>query len=97
MIGSALLKLRRKFTIRVAERFFSGVPQPPPPWRLLPEPFLLYRMHPPRKLSQKAARIGKFYQFWLPEAIKPLQLRSINTMQNNRSNKDTQRENQIRS
>ncbi len=25
--------------IRVAERFFSGVPQPPPPWRLLPESF----------------------------------------------------------
>ena len=23
--------------IRAAERFFSGVPQPPPPWRLLPE------------------------------------------------------------
>ena len=23
--------------IRVPERFFSGVPQPPPPWRLAPE------------------------------------------------------------
>jgi len=27
--------------IRVAERFFSGVPQPPPPWRLLPESFFI--------------------------------------------------------
>ena len=29
-----------EYLIRVAERFFSGVPQPPPPWRLLPESFL---------------------------------------------------------
>src|SRR5205085_7242453 len=28
-----------RISIRVAERFFSGVPQPPPPWRLLPESF----------------------------------------------------------
>jgi hypothetical protein len=26
----------------VADRFFSGVPQPPPPWRLLPEPFFFH-------------------------------------------------------
>src|SRR5215510_2395272 len=27
--------------IRVAERFFSGIPQSPPPWRLLPESLFL--------------------------------------------------------
>jgi len=32
--------------IRVAERFFSGVPQPPPPWRLLPESFFAGRIRP---------------------------------------------------
>ena len=37
-VGS--LKAEIGILIRVAERFFSGVPQPPPPWRLLPESFL---------------------------------------------------------
>jgi hypothetical protein len=32
-----------KILIRVAERFFSGVPQPPPPWRLLPESIFLVK------------------------------------------------------
>ena len=31
--------------IRVAERFFSGVPQPPPPWRLLPESSFIQLIH----------------------------------------------------
>ena len=39
-VGS--LKAEIGILIRVAERFFSGVPQPPPPWRLLPESLFLY-------------------------------------------------------
>jgi|RhiMethySRZTD1v2_1073278.scaffolds.fasta_scaffold216154_2 hypothetical protein len=58
-VGS--LKAEIGILIRVAERFFSGVPQPPPPWRLLPEslfctPFpsqLLIRPRPLRPIFKK--------------------------------------------
>ena len=45
-IPMAILRVKFIFNlIRVAERFFSGVPQPPPPWRLLPESSFIQLIH----------------------------------------------------
>jgi hypothetical protein len=44
--GNALWKSAKVFReqpIQATERFFSGVPQPPPPWRLWPESFYFQR------------------------------------------------------
>ncbi len=50
--------------IRVAERFFSGVPQPPPPWRLLPESFFLSAWESPLPVSERLPMV--------PSELEPL-------------------------
>ena len=53
-----------RILIRVAERFFSGVPQPPPHWRLLPESFFsdstTLQQQPPHRPNQPILRLVVF-------------------------------------